>query len=277
MLVHPDINPIAVSLGPIKVHWYGLMYLVGFWGAWWMATVRARWPHVGWPKERVSDILFYIVLGVILGGRIGYTFFYNFDDQGQLVFLHDPLVIFRIWQGGMSFHGGLIGVIVSMIVFAWQRGLKFWDVADFVAVVVPFGLFTGRIGNFINSELWGAPTTLPWGMVFPATDNSGLARHPSMLYEAFLEGLVMLAILWWVGRKPRPRGTIAGLFLLLYSVFRFAIEFVRVPDRQLGYLYGTTWFTMGMQLCVPMFVFGLAVIIVAYSRKQYAPVGDPAA
>lgn len=271
MLVHPDINPIAVSLGPIKVHWYGIMYLIGFWGCWGLALVRSRWPHVAWPKERVSDILFYIVLGVILGGRIGYTFFYNVDEQGHLIVLQDPLVIFRIWQGGMSFHGGLIGVIVAMIVFAWQRGLKLWDVADFIAVVVPFGLFTGRIGNFINGELWGAPTTLPWGMSFPKTAPDALPRHPSMLYEAALEGLLLLAILWWVGRKPRPRGTLAGLFLVLYATFRFAVEFVRVPDKQLGYLYGTGWFTMGMQLCVPMFLFGAAMIAVAYSKRQYAP------
>jgi phosphatidylglycerol:prolipoprotein diacylglycerol transferase len=266
MLVHPDINPVALALGPVKIHWYGIMYLLGFWGAWWLAIQRGRKPYVAFSKEAVSDLLFYIVLGVILGGRIGYTFFYNIDTQGRLVFFHDPMVIFRIWEGGMSFHGGLIGVIVSMLVYAHQRKLRFFYVADIVAVVVPVGLFTGRIGNFINSELWGAPTNLPWGMVFPATDPSGLPRHPSMLYEAFLEGLVMLAILWWVGRKPRPQGTLAGLFLLLYSVFRFAIEFVRVPDKQLGYLYGTGWFTMGMQLCVPMFVAGLAIIVYAYSK-----------
>jgi phosphatidylglycerol:prolipoprotein diacylglycerol transferase len=269
MLVHPNIDPVAVHLGPLKVRWYGLMYLLGFWGCWWLGTVRARFPHVNWPRERVSDVLFYIVLGVILGGRIGYMLFYAYDPDGHWLVAQDPLTIFRIWDGGMSFHGGLGGVVIAMIVFAWQRGLAYWDVSDFVAVVVPFGLFTGRIGNFINGELWGAPTTLPWGMVFQKAGD-GLPRHPSQLYEALLEGLVMLAILWWYGTRPRPRMAITGLFLILYALFRSMVEFVRLPDSQLGYLYGTGWFTMGMQLSVPMFICGAAFMIIGYLRQGAA-------
>lgn len=266
MLVHPNIDPVAIHLGPLKVHWYGLMYLLGFWGFWWLGSIRARMAHVNWPKERVGDLLFYGVLGVILGGRTGYMLFYAYDPQGNWTLGHDPLAFFRIWDGGMSFHGGLMGVIVAMIVFARQQKLTFFEVADFAAVLTPFGLFTGRIGNFINGELWGSPTTLPWGMVFQGAHDN-LPRHPSQLYEALLEGLVSLAILWWFGSKPRPRGAISGLFLLLYASFRFAIEFVRLPDNQLGYLYGSGWFTMGMQLCIPMFLFGAAFVWMAYQRK----------
>ena len=260
MLHHPNIDPVALHLGPLQIHWYGLMYLLGFWGCWWLAVRRGRMAHVGWSEQQVSDVLFYIVMGVILGGRIGYTFFYNFSG-----FLADPLVIVRIWQGGMSFHGGLLGVTAAMWLFARNKGLSFYQVADFCAVVVPFGLLTGRIGNFINGELWGAATDLPWGMVFQT--GGPLPRHPSMLYEAFLEGAVLLAILWWFGKKPRPAPAIAALFLILYGAFRFAIEFVRMPDAHIGYLHGTTWFTMGMQLCVPMIAAGLFFFVYAYRRK----------
>ena len=260
-MLHPNFDPVALHLGPIQIHWYGLMYLLGFWGCWWLGVRRGRWAHVGWSEQRMSDVLFYIVMGVILGGRIGYTFFYNFSG-----FVADPTVIFRIWQGGMSFHGGLLGVTVAMWLFARNRGLPFYEVADHLAVVIPFGLLTGRIGNFINGELWGAPTDLPWGMVFAT--GGALPRHPSMLYEAFLEGAVLLAILWWYGKKPRPAPSIAALFLILYGVFRFAVEFVRTPDAHIGYLYGTGWFTMGMQLCVPMIVIGLGFFIYAYRRNK---------
>jgi phosphatidylglycerol:prolipoprotein diacylglycerol transferase len=268
MLTHPAFDPVALALGPVKIHWYGIMYMLGFAGFYWLSTRRGRYPWLKfWTPERVSDVLFYGVVGVILGGRIGYTFFYNVDAAGHLVFLSDPLVIFRIWQGGMSFHGGLIGVLVAMQVYAWQHRLSFWTVTDFIAVAVPVGLLTGRIGNFINGELYGAPTDLPWGMVFPALAD-GLPRHPSMLYEAALEGAAMLAILWWFGGRPRPRMAISGLFLILYGAFRFAVEFVRVPDSQIGYLHGTSWFTMGMQLCVPMLVLGVTFMVIGYRRNK---------
>lgn len=267
MLVHPNFDPVALALGPVKIHWYGIMYLLGFAGFYWLGCRRGRYPWLSfWTPERVSDVLFYGVLGVILGGRIGYTFFYNVDTAGELIFLKDPLVIFRIWEGGMSFHGGLLGVLVAMQIYAIQHQLSLWTVTDFIAVTVPFGLMTGRIGNFINGELYGAPTTLPWGMVFPRLGD-GIPHHPSMLYEAGLEGLAMLLILWWFGSKPRPRMAISGLFLILYGTFRFAVEFVRLPDSQLGYLYGTTWFTMGMQLCVPMLAAGSLLVALAYRRK----------
>ena len=266
MLIHPDIDPVAIHLGPLAVRWYGLMYLLGFWGAWWVALRRARMPHINWPAERVGDLLFYVVMGVILGGRIGYTFFYNVDEQGQLIFLHDPLVIFRIWEGGMSFHGGLIGVIVAYFIFAWQRKVNVFEIADFAAPVIPIGLFTGRIGNFINGELWGAPTTLPWGMVFQHAGPE--PRHPSMLYEAGLEGLMMFAVLYWFGSKPRPRMALSGLFLVLYACSRVLVETVRTPDKQLGYLFGSDWITMGMTLSLPMFIAGVTFIVSAYARRK---------
>jgi phosphatidylglycerol:prolipoprotein diacylglycerol transferase len=265
MLIHPDIDPVAIHLGPLAVRWYGLSYLLGFWGAWHAGLRRARMPHVAWPQQRVGDLLFYVVMGVILGGRIGYTFFYNFDPQGQLVFLHDPLVIFRIWEGGMSFHGGLLGVIVAFMVFARHQKLNVFEISDFAAPLIPIGLFTGRIGNFINGELWGAPTALPWGMVFQHADSQ--PRHPSMLYEAGLEGLLLFTVLWWFGSKPRPRMALSAMFLVVYASCRTLVEFVRVPDAQLGYLFGSDWITMGMTLCVPMFLAGLCMLVLAYSRR----------
>lgn len=263
MLIHPGFDPVAIQLGPLAVHWYGLMYLVGFAGAWWLGLRMAERPHWQWPRERVGDLLFYAVVGVILGGRLGYTLFYGGDR-----FLADPLALLRIWEGGMSFHGGLIGVIVALWLFARRIGSSLLEVGDFTAPLVPFGLFTGRIGNFINGELWGAPTTLPWGMVFPGAGAE--PRHPTMLYEAGLEGLVMLAILWWYSARPRPRGSVAGLFLVLYAVFRGSVEWLRMPDAHIGYLFGTDWLTMGMLLCMPMLLAGL--VLIAWGRRGAAPV-----
>jgi phosphatidylglycerol---prolipoprotein diacylglyceryl transferase len=261
MLTHPNFDPIAIKLGPVAIHWYGLMYLLGFAGFWWLGTIRARQPQWQWPKERVSDLLFYGALGVILGGRLGYTLFYNFSG-----FLKDPLVLLRIWEGGMSFHGGLIGVIVAYLLFARHHKLNAFDIADFAAPMIPVGLFTGRIGNFINGELWGKPTDLPWGMVFAHAPTSQ-PRHPSMLYEAFLEGIVLFAVLWWFGRQPRPRMAVAGLFLVLYGAFRIAVEFVRLPDAHIGYL-ALDWFTMGMALCVPMILAGALMMGLGYARAR---------
>jgi phosphatidylglycerol:prolipoprotein diacylglycerol transferase len=260
MLIHPNIDPVALRIGPLAVHWYGLMYLLGFLGFWWFGVKRARKPHIGWPEARVSDLLFYGVVGVIVGGRLGYTLFYNFS-----AFAADPLSILRVWEGGMSFHGGLIGVIVAFIWFARVHQLKAFDVGDFAAPMIPLGLLTGRIGNFINGELWGAPTTLPWGMVF--THAGPQPRHPSMLYEAFLEGLVLFVILWWFAQKPRPRMAVSGLFLLGYGVFRTMVETVRLPDAHIGYLLGTQWLTMGMVLSAPVWGGGLVLLLLAYWKR----------
>ncbi len=272
MLVHPNFDPVAFSIPEftvlgkainIAIHWYGLMYLVGFAGAWWLGTVRAKQPHWNWPRERVDDLLFYVALGVIFGGRLGYVFFYT-----QGAFLNDPLMILRIWEGGMSFHGGLLGVVVAYLWYARTCKLDPFVVGDFAAPLIPVGLLTGRIGNFINGELWGKPTDLPWGMVFRSAPTAE-PRHPSMLYEAFLEGAVLLAVLWWFGRQPRPRMAVAGLFLLLYGVFRSAVEAVRLPDSHIGYLAGD-WLTMGIVLSVPMIVAGAAMLAWGYKKGAAA-------
>tara|TARA_R110000787_G_scaffold33475_17_gene87543 strand:- start:2503 stop:3291 length:789 start_codon:yes stop_codon:yes gene_type:complete len=262
MLVHPNFDPIALDLGLFQVHWYGLCYLVAFYGCWWIAVQRGKAPHMPFTAQAVSDLLFFVAMGVILGGRVGYTLFYNLP-----VFLEDPVEIFRIWNGGMSFHGGLLGVIAGVWLFARTRKLTFFYVMDFVAISVPFGLLMGRIGNFINAELWGGPSSLPWAMVFP-NDPSQLPRHPSMLYEAFLEGVVLLAAMWWFSSKPRPQMSICGLFLVLYGVFRSMVEFVRIPDAHIGYL-AWGWLTMGQVLCIPMLLTGALLITLAY-RKQPA-------
>jgi phosphatidylglycerol:prolipoprotein diacylglycerol transferase len=266
MLVHPNISPVAVQLGPLKIHWYGLMYLLGFWGCWWLGVIRGRKPWMNWSRDRVSDVVFYVVMGVILGGRLGYMLFYAYTKDGQWIPWHDPPAIFRVWDGGMSFHGGLIGVSIAMILFARHNQLKIFQVSDFVATLVPFGLFTGRIGNFINGELWGAPTSLPWGMLFQ-NDPQQLPRHPSQLYEAGLEGIVLLSLLWWFGSKPRPRMASTGLFLIGYGVFRMCIEFVRIPDAQFGY-FAFNWLTMGQILSLPMVIGGAVIMAIAYRRNE---------
>jgi len=262
MLTYPDIDPVAVSFGPLQVHWYGLMYLVAFIAGWWLGQVRARRPGTSWKPQEIGDLVFYFALGAILGGRIGYTLIYNLPD-----FLGDPLVIFRIWQGGMSYHGGMVGVFVAMWLYGRHTQRTFFQVTDFLAPLVPIGLGAGRIGNFINGELWGRPTDLPWGMVFPHVDAQ--PRHPSMLYEAMLEGLVFFLILWIFSRKPRPTMAVSGLYLLCYGVFRFLVEFVRMPDAQIGYLV-FNWVTMGQVLSLPMIVIGAAFLVYAYRRKDGA-------
>jgi phosphatidylglycerol:prolipoprotein diacylglycerol transferase len=260
MLIYPDINPVVISAGPFQVHWYGLMYLIGFLGFWWLGRLRTRRPGTRWQAVEIGDVLFYGALGVVLGGRIGYTLVYNFPG-----FIADPLVLFRIWQGGMSFHGGLVGVLIAMWLYGRRTGRTFFQVTDFIAPMVPVGLGAGRIGNFINGELWGRPTDLPWGMVFPFVDAQ--PRHPSMLYEALLEGLVLFVILWIYSRRPRPTMAVSGLFLLCYGVFRFLVEFVRQPDAQIGYL-AFDWLTMGHVLSLPMIVLGAAFLVYAYRRTD---------
>ena len=271
-----QIDPVAVALGPLKIHWYGLMYLLGFGVAWWLGRRRVRAGRLpGVDDNGFGDLMFYAMLGVVLGGRIGYVLFYDFG-----AFLNDPLMLFRVWEGGMSFHGGLLGVLGAGAWWSRRHRLHFFDTVDFVAPLVPAGLGFCRLGNYIGGELWGKPTQGTafegWGVVFPhalpapfasmdpaalkAQFDSGMldafARHPSQLYQATLEGLVMFAVLVWYSRRPRPRYAVAGLFALLYGSFRFLVEFVREPDAQLGYLaFG--WLTMGQVLSTPLVLLGL--------------------
>ena len=257
MLVHPNIDPVAISWGPLVVRWYGLMYLLGFAAAWWLGIRRIDKGLAPINRRQFDDLVFLAVLGVILGGRLGYVLFYK---PGY--YASHPLEIFAVWQGGMSFHGGLIGVLLAMWWFARRTGKRVLAVTDFIAPWVPIGLAAGRLGNFINHELWGRVTTLPWGMVFP--DGGPLPRHPSQLYEFALEGVTLFIILWLYSSKPRPVGAVSGMFLLFYGLFRFIAEFAREPDTQLGFIVGP--FTMGQLLSAPMIVFGIMLVRRAYRQ-----------
>jgi phosphatidylglycerol:prolipoprotein diacylglycerol transferase len=263
MLQYPGFNPIAFELGPVRVHWYGIMYLVGFTAAWWLGRYRASRPGSTWKPADVDDFVFYAMLGVIVGGRLGYVLFY-----GMPYWREDAWYPLKVWEGGMSFHGGLIGVIVAIAIFAMRRGRHIADVFDFAVPLPGLGLFAGRLGNFINGELWGKETTVPWGF-----EVDGRVLHPSQLYEAALEGLLLFSVLWIFTSKPRLRLAPSGLFLLLYGCSRFAVEFVRVPDQQLGYLAGG-WLTMGQVLSSPMILGGILLLVIAYGRKQ--PTGNVA-
>jgi len=258
MLTYPNIDPIAVALGPIKIHWYGLMYLIGFAAVYFLGQKRAALPWAVVKPEAIEDLVTYGALGVILGGRIGYILFYNFD-----VFIENPIILFKIWQGGMSFHGGMLGVFVAMWLFAKKQNCTMMQLTDIIAPLAPIGLGAGRIGNFINSELWGRTTDVPWAMVFPT--GGPLARHPSQLYEAFLEGVVMFAILWVYSSKPRPTMGATGLALFLYGCFRFFVEFFRMPDAHLGYL-ALDWVTMGQILSTPMIIIGGLMVYFAHKN-----------
>jgi phosphatidylglycerol:prolipoprotein diacylglycerol transferase len=266
MLVHPQFDPVALSLGPVQVHWYGLTYLVAFVLFLWLAASRTRQPwHAerGWTRRDAEDLLFYGVLGVVIGGRLGYALFYK---PGY--YAAHPLEVLAVWKGGMSFHGGLLGVIAAMALFARRRGRTFWEVTDLIAPCVPVGLASGRIGNFINGELWGraADPSLPWAMVFPQS-GSTVPRHPSQLYQFALEGLLLFAVLWWFSRRPRPEGMVSGLFLVGYGVLRFTAEYFREPDDYLGLL--ALNMSMGQWLCVPMVLLGLALM--AWSARRGRP------
>ena len=248
MLVHPQFDPIAISLGPFAIRWYGLMYLVGFLAALLLGRRRAlRDPWRGWSARQMDDVLFYAVIGVIIGGRLGYVLFYKFD-----YYLSHPLEVLYVWQGGMSFHGGFLGVLVAMVWFARKTGKRWLNVTDFIAPLVPPGLAAGRLGNFINAELWGRTADVPWAMVFPSVD--GTPRHPSQLYEFALEGVLLFIVLWVFSKSPRPAGAVSALFLLGYGLSRFVVEYSREPDSFLGLL--ALGLTMGQWLSLPMIALG---------------------
>ena len=263
MIQYPDIDPVALSLGPITIYWYGLTYVGGLVFAWWLGRQRARLPNSPIKESQIDDLIFYAALGIIAGGRIGYALFYG---DGSLV--DDPLRVFRIWEGGMSFHGGFLGVVVAMWVLCRNHKIEFAALCDFIAPLAPVGLALGRLGNFINQELWGRPTDVPWAMVFP-NDPSGLARHPSQLYQFAMEGVMLFIVLFWFTRTSRPRWSSAGLFLLGYGVFRSTAEFFRQPDAHIGF-DALGWLTRGQLLSLPMIIIGAAIIIWAYRNDAKA-------
>ncbi|SLM64170.1 MULTISPECIES: prolipoprotein diacylglyceryl transferase [Dickeya] len=278
-LAFPQFDPVIFSIGPVSLHWYGLMYLVGFVFAMWLAVRRAGKSNSGWRKEEVENLLYFGFLGVFVGGRLGYVLFYAFPN-----FLANPLYLFRVWDGGMSFHGGLLGVITVMLWFAHRTRRNFFHVSDFMAPLIPFGLGAGRLGNFINGELWGRVTTdTPWAMLFPSSRGEDMAlaaanpqwqaifnqygvlpRHPSQLYELVLEGVVLFIILNFFIRKSRPMGSVSGLFLIGYGAFRIIVEFFRQPDAQLGLFSGIS---MGQILSLPMVLAGVLMMVWAYRRQ----------
>ncbi|MCB1679713.1 MAG: prolipoprotein diacylglyceryl transferase [Halioglobus sp.] len=260
MLPYPEIDPVAFALGPVKVHWYGLAYLAGLAFAWWLALRRSALPWSAVRREQVDDLIFFAALGVVLGGRLGYALFYGGDKLA-----HDPAWLLRVWQGGMSFHGGFLGVLLAMYLFARRRQIGLGPLLDFIAPLVPVGLALGRLGNFIGQELWGRPTDVPWAMVFPR-DPLQLARHPSQLYQFALEGVLLFVVLYWYSSRPRPTWAVAGMFSLGYGCLRFAVEFFREPDRHIGF-QALGWLTRGQLLCVPMIVLGLVLLAVAYHSR----------
>jgi phosphatidylglycerol---prolipoprotein diacylglyceryl transferase len=260
VLRYPYIDPVAVHWGVIQIHWYGLMYVVGLVGAWGLGLMRSK-SNPLWNKDQVADMIFYAAVGIIVGGRLGYMIFYNTSALWQ-----QPLEIFKVWDGGMSFHGGMCGVALALYFFARREHKSWLAVTDFAVPLVPIGLAAGRLGNFINGELWGRVTTMPWGMIFP--EAGALPRHPSQLYELFLEGIILFVVLWCYSTKVRSKGAVSGLFLLLYGIFRFIIEFFRQPDSQLGFV-ALGWLTRGQELCIPMMVVGLVLMVWSYRRKDH--------
>ena len=262
MLQHPQFDPVALQIGPVAIHWYGLMYLLAFALVWLLGRWRINHGKTDLSLRDLEDLIFYSVLGVVIGGRLGYILFYKLSD-----YIADPIRVFYLWEGGMSFHGGLIGVLVVLALFAHKKQKSFLEIGDFIAPLIPLGLAAGRMGNFINGELWGRATTMPWGMVFPQSGNL-LARHPSQLYEMALEGFVLFAILWWYARKLRPVGQVSGLFLMGYGLFRFLVEFTRAPDSYLGLFAGGL--SMGQLLSIPMVVAGAVIFAVSARRSNRA-------
>ncbi len=258
MLIHPQFDPVALQLGPLAIHWYGLMYLAGFMAFLWLG--RKRVTIFNTPQFNIKlldDLLFYGVLGVILGGRLGYVLFYKAS-----YYLSHPLEIFAVWQGGMSFHGGLLGVLIAMAWVAHKQNFRWLQLTDFIAPLIPPGLAFGRLGNFLNGELWGRPTDVSWAMIFPRVDD--LPRHPSQLYQFALEGVLLFVLLWVYARKPRPIGAVSGLFLIGYGSFRFIVEFTREPDNFLGLL--SMGMSMGQWLSLPMVIGGILLIYMSNRR-----------
>ncbi|MBV53886.1 MAG: prolipoprotein diacylglyceryl transferase [Coxiellaceae bacterium] len=259
MFHYTIIDPVAFKIGPLSVHWYGLMYLMGFIAAWGLGVRRASSSNGVWQSSEVSDLIFYAAVGVILGGRCGYVLFYNIS-----FYWHHPAQIFAVWDGGMSFHGGFLGVAIALWLFSRHTEKNIWDVTDFAVPLVPIGLGFGRLGNFINNELWGRVTDVPWGVVFPGAGE--LPRHPSQLYECFTEGLLLFAIIWIFSSQPRPRFAVTGLFMLCYGCFRFILEFFRQPDSQKGFV-ALGWMTMGQLLSIPMVLIGAFALCKIYRSK----------
>ena len=260
MIAYPQIDPVAVHLGPLRIHWYGLMYLLGF--ALFLLLGRRRLRTLnrpGWDNRMLDDLLYYAMLGLIVGARLGDVLFYRPDYYWE-----QPLKIFYLWEGGMSFHGGFLGVLLAVTLFTRKWKLVWLELTDFIAPLAPLGLGAGRIGNFINGELWGRPTDVPWAMKFPQADD--LARHPSQLYEFALEGLVLFALLWLYSSKPRPVGAVSGLFLIGYGTFRSLAELTRNPDEG---IFGMTalGISMGQWLSLPMLLAGIALMVWAYKKQ----------
>ncbi|MDH5517521.1 MAG: prolipoprotein diacylglyceryl transferase [Gammaproteobacteria bacterium] len=261
MIVYPEIDPVAISLGPLTIHWYGLMYLTGFALMWILGMHRAKQPASGWSKQEVEDLVFYGAVGLILGARIGYILFYNFS-----AFIDNPAILFKVWEGGMSFHGGALGVMTALILFARKYKKQYFDITDFMLPLAPPGLFAGRMGNFINAELPGrvADADLPWAFIYPHVDK--LPRHPSSLYQALTEGLLLFIILWFFSSSKKPRMAVSGLFLLGYGSFRFSTEFFRVPDAQMGFV-AFDWMSQGQVLSTPMIIAGIGLLVLAYKKQ----------
>ncbi len=259
MIVYPDISPVLLSIGPLQIHWYGVMYLLGFALIWFVANWRARRYQLPWSKDNINDLIFFGAIGVVVGGRLGFMLFYN-----TAALLSDPLLLFKVWRGGMSFHGGLIGVICALFIFAKKINKSFFEVTDFIAPLVPIGLLCGRLGNFINGELWGRVTDVPWAFVFRHVDN--LPRHPSQLYELALEGILLFTLMWLYSAKARPAKSVSAMFLILYGLFRFIAEFYREPDLGIGFV-AFNWLTMGQLLSLPMIVGGL--LLLAFSHCSF--------
>jgi len=264
MIVYPEIDPVAISLGPISIHWYGLMYLTGFAMMWILGMYRAKQPDSGWTKQQVEDLVFYGAVGLVLGARVGYILFYNFS-----AFIDNPIIILRIWEGGMSFHGGALGVMLALVLYNRKYQKNYFDITDFMLPLAPPGLLAGRMGNFINAELPGrvADADLPWAFIYSHVDN--LPRHPSSLYQALTNGLLLFIILWTFSSKKRPRMAVSGLFLLGYGSFRFTTEFFREPDAHMGFV-AFDWMSQGQALSTPMIIAGIALIVLAYKKQAKA-------